>query len=265
MTGERKPVDTETRNEKPSKIVMKAFLKTLPVFAAYEIVGMGFGILMSHNGYGPLWTFACSLFIYAGSMQYVAVDLLAGGASVLTSALMTLMVNARHLFYGISMVGKYRNMGKFRPYLIFGLTDETYSLLCDDADISAENAGLYCFLVSLFDQSYWVSGSVIGALMAGALPFNSEGIDFSMTALFITVFTEQWLTNKDHRPALSGLLASILCHVLFGESSFLIPAMLFITVLLSVPYAAARKAQPADEDRPGKEAVMNKEEGPEYE
>ncbi len=241
--------DTERRTGLPAgntdmskrDIVKKAFIKSVPVMAAYEVLGFGFGILMSRNGYHPVWSFLASLFIFAGSMQYVLVDLLLTAASPLTTAVMTVMVNARHLFYGISMVKRYRDKGKYRPYLIFALTDETYSLLCDETDYPAEYKGLYCFLVSLFNQSYWVSGSVIGAVTGAAVSFNSAGIEFSMTALFVTVFVEQWLTSKDHRPALTGLLATTLCLVIFGSSSFLIPAMILITVLLFVPYIQKKK------------------------
>ena len=218
-------------------LIKKAFIKSLPVMAAYVVLGMGFGILMSNKGYGPVWSIGSSLLIYAGSMQFVTVDLLTTAASLLSAALMTLMVNGRHLFYGISMIGRYKNMGKYKPYLIFGLTDETYSLLCTDSDYpSGKDAGLYCFLVTLFDHSYWVGGTAIGALLGMVLNFNSEGIDFSMTALFVTVFVEQWLTSKDHRPALIGVGASLFCLLLLGSSSFLIPAMILITVLLSLPY-----------------------------
>lgn len=223
------------------EIVKKAFIKSLPVMAAYEVLGAGFGILMSRNGYHPVWSFLSSLFIFAGSMQFVLADLLVSAAPVLTTAVMTVMINARHLFYGISMVNRYRDKGRYRPYLIFALTDETYSLLCDETDYLEEYKGLYCFLVSLFNQFYWVSGTVIGAAAGTLLSFDSSGIEFSMTALFVTVFTEQWLTSAGHRPALAGLLATALCLAVFGRSSFLIPAMILITILLSVPYVKRKR------------------------
>ena len=218
-------------------LIRKAFIKSVPVLAAYFVLGMGFGILMSSKGYGPLWSVACSLFIYAGAMQYVTVDLLVTAVSPIQAAFMTVMVNARHLFYGISMIEKYRDMGKFKPYLIFGLTDETYSLLCDSEDYPAgKDAGLYCFLVTVFDQSYWVIGSVVGAILGTVIKFDSTGIDFSMTALFLTVFVDQWQKSKRHLPALAGIGITLLCLLIFGSGSFLIPSMLFITVFLSVPY-----------------------------
>ena len=202
--------------------------------AGYIVLGIGFGILMRNAGYGVLWTAAMSGFIYAGSMQYVGVSLLTGGASVITTILTTIMVNGRHLFYSISMVDKYKDAGKYKPYMIFALTDETYSLLCDGKAPEGSDPNKYRFFVSFFDQSYWVTGSVLGSLLGAVLPFSTAGIEFSMTALFITSFTEQWLTTKDHIPALTGLLSTLLCLVIFGRDNFLIPAMLLITLVLTL-------------------------------
>lgn len=214
--------------------VKQAFYKSLPVMAGYIVLGIGFGILLHSAGYGVLWSFAMSLLIYAGSMQYVGVSLLTGGASVITAALTTIMVNARHLFYSISMVDRYKDAGKYKPYMIFGLTDETYSLLCDGKYPENTDPNLYRFLVTLFDQSYWVTGSVLGSLLGAVLPFSTEGIEFSMTALFIASFTEQWLTTRDHIPALTGLLSTFVCLLVFGPGRFLIPAMLLITLILTL-------------------------------
>ena len=215
------------------KVFKRAFLATVPVMTGYLVLGFGFGIVLKSNGYGILLAFLMSLLIYAGSMQYVAVGLISGGASLITTALTTLMVNARHLFYGVSMLDKFKGMGKRKPYLIFALTDETYSLECADIpDIAEDNRSDYYFLVSVLDHIYWVIGSVLGALAGSVLKFNTEGIDFALTALFITVFAEQWLTSKDHIPALVGVAASVLCLIIFGADSFLIPAMLLITLIL---------------------------------
>ena len=211
-----------------------AFFKSIPVFAGYVVLGIGFGILLRSAGFGVLWAFAMSTFIYAGSMQYVGVSLLSGGASVITAALTTFMVNARHLFYSISMVDTYKDAGAYKPYLIFALTDETYSLLCDKKTPPGDDPDRYRFFVSLFNQCYWVLGSVIGSLLGAVIPFSTEGIEFSMTALFIASFTEQWLSTKDHVPALTGLFCTLLCLVLFGSSRFLIPAMLLITLVLTL-------------------------------
>ena len=214
--------------------VKAAFVKSLPVMAGYIILGIGFGILAHNAGYGFLWVLAMSLFIFAGSMQYVGVGLIAGGASVLTVILTTVMVNARHLFYSISMLRHYKNAGRYKPYLIFSLTDETYSLLCDGKVPEGTDPDRFRFLVSLFNQSYWVLGSVIGSLVSGILPFSTAGIEFSMTALFIASFTEQWITAKDHIPAVTGLLGTLLCLIVFGADRFLIPAMMLITLLLTL-------------------------------
>ncbi len=210
--------------------VSRAFYKTVPVMAGYIVLGTGFGILLRNAGYGILWALSMSLFIYAGSMQYVGVGLLTGGVSVITTAITTIMVNGRHLFYSISMIDKYRNAGKYKPYMIFALTDETYSLLCDDND----NDNLYRFLVSLFNQSYWVTGTLIGSILGKVIPFSTRGIEFSMTALFIASFTEQCITSKDHVPAVTGILCTTLCLVLLGPDRFLIPAMLLITFVLTL-------------------------------
>ncbi len=202
--------------------------------AGYVVLGTGFGILLRNAGYGVLWAAAMSLLIYAGSMQYVGVSLLTGGASVLTTLLTTFMVNARHLFYSISMVDTYKDAGRYKPYMIFALTDETYSLLCDGKVSEGADPNTYRFLVSLFNQSYWVTGCVIGSLLGSVLPFSTAGIEFSMTALFIASFTEQWLTTRDHIPALTGLLSTLVCLVIFGRDRFLIPAMLLITLVLTL-------------------------------
>lgn len=215
------------------KMIKPAFIATIPVLTGYIVLGFGFGIILKANGYGIFLAFAMSLLIYAGSMQYVAIGLLTSGASLITAALTTLMVNARHLFYGISMLGKYKDTGKRKPYLIFALTDETYSLVCsDNPDIPSEDRKDYYLLVSLFNQAYWVAGSVLGAVVGSLIKFNSNGIDFALTALFLTVFIEQWLTTKKHTPAIIGVVVSVICLVIFGSDKFLIPTMLVIALLL---------------------------------
>ena len=217
---------------KDKKLLRTAFVATLPVMAGYVVLGIGFGMILKSKGYGIGWAFAMSFFIYAGSMQFVLVDLLTGGATLLTAAVTTLMVNARHLFYSISMVEEYRGAGAKKPYMIFALTDETYSLVCAGAP-EGVNRHAYYFLVSVFDQIWWVGGSVLGGILGTALHFNTEGIDFALTALFLTVFVEQWLSTKNHVSALIGVGASVVSLLIFGADSFLIPAMIAILVLLS--------------------------------
>ena len=214
------------------KLLKTAFLATLPVMAGYLVLGIGFGMILKSNGFGFGWALAMSGLIYAGSMQFVLIDLICGGAGLLTAAITTLLVNARHLFYSISMVEKYKGAGARKPYMIFALTDETYSLVCGDAPAGVKRHAYY-FAVSLINQIWWVSGSVLGTVLGAALHINTEGIDFALTALFLTVFVEQWLTTKNHLPAIIGVAASVVALLIFGPDSFLIPAMVAILVLLS--------------------------------
>lgn len=217
------------------KVIREAFLSTIPVMTGYLVLGFGFGMVMKSAGHGILLTVCMSLFIYAGAMQYVAVGLFTGGASLITVALTTLMVNARHLFYGISMLDRYRNTGRMKPYLIFALTDETYSLVCKDTPKIPEKCkNTYYFAVSVLDHLYWVTGSLLGAAVGTLIHFNSEGIDFALTALFLTVFLEQWLSSKDHSSALIGVFVSVACLLIFGSENFLIPTMLVIALLLTM-------------------------------
>ncbi len=219
-----------------------AFLDTIPVMAGYVFLGFGFGILLCQSGYGVLWAFAMSLFIYAGSMQYLAVSLLTGGAGLLTAALTTFVVNARHLFYGISMVGAYKGAGRKKPYMIFALTDETYSLVVQNQVPEGISRHGYCFLVSVFDHIYWVAGTVLGSLTGALLPINYEGIEFALTTRFVTIFVEQWLSAKDHRPALIGVGSTLLCLLLFGKDVFLIPSMVIIALTLTILRKTGKEA-----------------------
>ncbi|MCR5580462.1 MAG: AzlC family ABC transporter permease [Pseudobutyrivibrio sp.] len=206
----------------------------MPVMAGYLVLGTGFGILLRNAGYGVLWAFAMSALIYAGSMQYVGISLLSGGASIIATIITTFTVNARHLFYSISMIDKYKDSGLYKPYLIFALTDETYSLLCEDESVNETDINKYRFLVSLFNQCYWVTGSIVGSILGGVIPFSTAGIEFSMTALFIASFTEQWMTSKNHFPAITGIICTSISLLLLGPDRFLIPAMLLITLVLTI-------------------------------
>lgn len=222
--------------------IRRALVSTLPVFAGYIGLGFGFGVILRTRGY-PVWLaplMACTM--YAGSMQYVAVDLLFGGVSLLTAAVTTLMVNARHLFYGISMIEKYKGAGWREPYLMFALTDETYSLLCSDTTTDPSRYNYY-FFVSLFDQCYWIMGCTLGAAVGGVLPFPTKGIDFVLTALFVTIVVDQWRANRDHLPVLIGAAAAALSLLLFGSDNMLIPAMLLIAVVLTL---MRKREVPAD-------------------
>lgn len=217
-----------------NKTIAYSFRSSLPVMAGYIVLGIGFGILLQSKGYGVVWAFFMSLFIYAGSMQYVAIDLLAVGANLITVAIMTVMVNIRHIFYGITMLLKYKDTGKIKPYIIFGLTDETFSLVCSpDLPEEVDEKGYY-FWVSLFDQSYWVIGSLAGSILGNIIPFSTVGIDFSMTALFLVILFSQWESTKEHKPAMTGIIISVICLLIFGADQFLIPSMIGITIALFV-------------------------------
>ena len=170
--------------------------------------------------------------MYAGAMQYVSVDLLASGASLISAALTTLLVNARHLFYGITLIEPYKNAGKFKPYMIFGLTDETYSLVCSGKSPEGTDFHKYAFFLTLFNHIYWIMGGVLGALTGALVNINFKGVDFAMTALFVTVFVEQWRSTKNHIPALIGIICSLVCLIIFGADGFLIPSMIAISTLL---------------------------------
>ncbi len=218
------------------------------------VLGMGFGILLHAKGYGIGWALAMSVFIYAGSMQYVAVGLLSGGASLISTAIMTVMVNARHLFYGISMIDRYKETGRAKPYLIFTLTDETYSLVCSGEVPEGIDRNQYFFWVSLFDHLYWIVGSVLGALAGSLLTVSTAGIEFSMTALFVVVFVEQWKSASSHLSAMIGVVSSVLCRVIFGADNFLIPSMLLITLSLSLCRNMLEKEEiREDEEKPDSE------------
>ena len=217
------------------------FLDTVPVLTGYLFLGMGFGILLSENGYGVLWALAMSIFVFAGSGQYLAVSLLANSSGLLSAAIATLLVNARHLFYGISLLEKYKGTGKKKPYLIFALPDETYSLVTQNEPPEGMSRHSYCFTVSVLDHIYWITGCTLGALVGQFIPINYEGIEFVLTALFVTMFVDRWLTNKDHFPAMVGVCATLVSLLLFGSEFFLIPAMVLIALLLTLSPKTGRR------------------------
>lgn len=212
-----------------SGVIARAFKDTLPVMTGYVVLGLGFGILLSTRGYNFAWALLMCLLIYSGTMQFVAIDLFTSGASLAASGMTSLMVSARHLFYGLSMIERYEKVSGLRKfYMIFALTDETYSLVCESNDED------YCFWVSLFDHIYWTFGSILGALLGQVLPFDSRGIDFALTALFVSICVEQWLNNGNHYSSLTGFVVSIICLIIFGAENFLIPSMILITLVLFI-------------------------------
>ena len=215
-------------------IIKQAFLRTIPVLMGYGVLGMAFGLLLQRAGYHWLWAFGISLFVFAGSMQFVLVGLLAQQASLATVLLTTILVNSRHIFYGLSFIERFNTMGRRKLYMIFGLTDETYALLCAVPDSSSvEDRNKLSFWITLLDQSYWVTGSVFGALLGSYIHINITGIEFAMTALFTVIFIEQWRATKNHLPAFIGLVSAIVSLILFGPNNFLLPSLIAtVTVLL---------------------------------
>ncbi len=220
-------------NEK-TKALKAAFPITIPVLTGYVFLGMGYGILMNKIGYGLGWTVLMSLLIFAGSIQYVAIALLTSAFNPLYTLLLTLMVNARHLFYGISMLEPFKGAGRLKPYLIFGLTDETFSILSTVDPPEGVNRKWFQFFVTILDHCYWVAGSALGSIIGAMVSFNTEGLDFVLTALFTVIFIDQWRGTKNHIPALTGVGATLLCLIIFGQDNFLIPAMILILFLLTV-------------------------------
>ena len=225
------------------KALKTVFLDTVPVMTGYLFLGISFGILLQEAGYSLPWAFSMALFMYAGSAQFLSVSLLANHASILSSAIAVFLLNARHIFYGISLIDAYKDTGKKKPYLIFALTDETYSLVTQNQPPEGMKRHTYCFLVSLFDHIYWVAGCVIGSVAGNFIPISFEGIEFVLTALFVTLFTEQWLSNKNHFPAVVGVVSTVLCLVIFGKDIFLIPSMVLIAVLLTTTRKTGKRKE----------------------
>lgn len=211
-----------------------AFPATLPVMFGFIPLGIAFGLLMDGAGYGVFWSFLMSLLVYAGSAQFMGVELLSAAAPLPQVALMTLILNFRHMVYGLSMLERYRGVGKRKLYLIFALPDETYAILSGGQVPGGVEPRDYYLAVSLLNQVYWVAGSVIGALLGAALPINTQGADFAMTALFVVIALGQWEERKNRPSALLGLGAAGLCLVLLGPDRFLIPALVLIILSLLV-------------------------------
>ena len=210
----------------------KAFKDSLPILAGYLALGIGFGVLLHSKGYSFLWALLMSCTIYAGAGQYAAVDLLSSGASLVTTAVMTVIINARHFFFFFLFLERYRGTGKAKPYLIFGLTDETYSLVCTAKIPQGIDEKKYYFFLTLLDQLYWITGCTLGALLGTFIEFDSTGIDFAMTALFVVIFIEQWLSTKSHLPAILGAGTTLVCLFVFGADYFIIPSMALIAIEL---------------------------------
>lgn len=226
------------------KALKTVFLDTVPVLTGYLFLGAGFGILLSEKtGLGMGWAIGMAVFMLAGSGQYLAVSLIADHASLISAAIATFLINARHIFYGISLIDTYKGAGKKKPYMIFALTDETYSLVTQNEPPEGMKKHTYCFLVSLLDHCYWIIGCGLGNLLTVILPISFAGVEFVLTALFVTMFIEQWISHKNHLPAVIGVGSTLLCLVIFGQNIFLIPSMAMIAVLLTISRKTGRRPE----------------------
>ncbi|MBQ4638505.1 MAG: AzlC family ABC transporter permease [Clostridia bacterium] len=216
------------------KALAAAFPHTIPILMGFSFLGMTYGIFMTASGFP--WWYPCltSVVVFAGSAEFVAVNLLLGAFDLAQAFFMTIMINARHVFYGISMLEKYKGMGLKKFYLIFGLCDESFSINCTANIPEDVDKGLFMLFVTILDHSYWVLGSSLGGIFGNFLHFNTTGLDFVMTAMFVVIFLEQWLKEKDHLSALIGLFVSTAALLVFGAESFLLPAMAGILLSLTL-------------------------------
>ena len=221
------------KQNKVIKALKSAFPYTIPVFTGFTFLGISYGVLMTVSGF-PAWCpILISLVVYGGSLQFAAVAMLLSAFAPLEVFAVALMVQARHLFYGITMIERYKNTGWKKFFLIFGMSDETFSINCSTPVPEGIEKGKFYLAVSLLDQIYWVSGATLGGILGSFIPFNTEGLDFVMTAMFVVIFIEQWLKEKKHYTALIGVFCSVFCLLVFGAESFIIPTMVCIFAMLA--------------------------------
>ena len=225
----------KSKRQKHLAAIKAAFPHTIPVMAGYLFLGTSYGILMASRGFSFVYPLCTSMFVFAGSMEFALAGLLIGAFAPIEAMLLALMINARHIFYGISMLQKYRGMGKKKLYLIFALTDETFSVNYSAEPPVGVDRGLFYFYASFLDHLYWVAGATFGGIFGGLIPLDVKGIDFAMTALFVVILLEQMLSGKKNLPsALIGVGFSVLSLLVFGASDFIIPAMMAMLIALSV-------------------------------
>jgi 4-azaleucine resistance transporter AzlC len=230
------------RKNKIRKALFTAFPYTIPIFAGFVFLGIAYGIYMNTSGFSAVYPIVMSATIFAGSMEFVVVNLLLGAFDPFRALLLTLMVNARHLFYGISMLDKYNGTGRKKYYLIFGMCDESFSINCSTTIPEGVDRGWFMFFVTLLNHLYWVCGATLGGILGPLVRFNTEGLGFVMTALFVVIFLEQWLKEKTHHSSLLGLGITTLSLALLGGENFIIPAMLIIVASLTIMRKPLEKA-----------------------
>ena len=224
-----------------------AFPHTIPILAGFLFLGITYGVYMTQSGFPFYYPMITSLLVFGGSLEFVIVNLLMGAFNPLQAFAMSLMVQARHLFYGVSMLDHYRGVGKKKLYMIFGLVDETFSINCSVEIPEGVDKGWFMFFVTVLDHLYWFSGATIGAIFGSLISFNTTGLDFAMTAMFVVIFLEQWLKDRQHISALIGTLGSIAALWLFGPGDFLLPAMAAILAMLTIMRRPIEKMTESEE------------------
>lgn len=215
-------------NNKYIKALRAAFPHTIPILAGFLFLGMTYGVYMNVSGFSFVYPMITSMVIFGGSLEFVTVSMLLSSFAPVQTLIMVLMIQARHLFYGISMLDRFKNMGWKKFFLIFGMCDETFSINYTAKAPEGVDEGWFMFFITLLDYLYWVSGATIGGLLGSLITFNTEGLDFVMTAMFVVIFMDQWLKEKKHYTAYIGLASSIICLIIFGADSFMIPTMVCI-------------------------------------
>ena len=227
-----------------------AFPHSAPILAGYGFLGLAYGILMSVNGFSPFFTFMMSLLVFGGSTQIVAVELLTAAFAPLHAFIITFVLCARHIFYGISMLEKYKGLGIKKIYMIYGMVDETFSINYSANPPGDVDRGWFMFFITAFNHIHWIIGSTVGALFGTMINFSTEGIDFVMTSMFTVIFIEQWRKDKSHFSALTGLAVCGICLVIFGKDNFIIPSMITILVILTLAKPYLEKKMEVTYDEP---------------
>ena len=238
----------EGKSKKIRRAAYVALPHSLPILAGYGFLGLAYGISMSVHGFHPLYSLMMSAFIFGGSAQIVAISLLTSGFDPINTFVVNIVLSARHLFYGISMLEKYRNLGFKKIYMIFGMVDETFSINYSAEPPSDVDRGWFMFFVTLFNHIYWIIGSTIGAVFGTLIKFNTEGIEFVMTAMFVVIFLGQWQKDKKHFSSISGLLLSAICLIVFGKDNFIIPSMIAILIALAVSKGYLQRKEGAENE-----------------
>ena len=222
-----------------------ALVKTIPIMFSYLFLSMAFGIMMNQDGFPFYWAYLVSLTVYTGAFQFVIVSFLSAGAGIATIAFTALAMNCRHMFYGVTFLKEFKSMGKRYPYMIFSLTDETYALYCSLEYPEALNRHQVMFDIAWLSRAYWLIGTLVGALLGQIIPFDFEGVDFCMTALFVTILIDQWKKSENHAPAVIGGVSAVVFLLIFGASRFMLPSLMVTTALLLIFTPGERIAEAA--------------------